>query len=163
MYCSLIFSITLLASLFSNVLAFGTLYRGDNRDPATIKAAGGFNAFRTSGPCGTDLLKQHSSNRLGSNDPFVSTSQSMERAEDFERAYVYYIDSSKITNQKWDVNTYVPDGITSEVEVAVCYSIPWSAVISVQQQKGSSYVPINMPKKRAAFAHDARARAEVQV
>jgi hypothetical protein len=158
MHFSPVFTVTVLASLFSNALALGTLYRGDNRDPATIKAAGGITAFRTSGPCGSDLLKQHSSKKLGNQDPFVSTSQSMDKAEDFERAYVYYIDSSKIPNQKWDVNQYVPDGITSEVEIAVCYSIPWSAIISVTKQKsGVDYQPIALPKKRSAFAHDARA------
>jgi hypothetical protein len=167
MHCSLFFGITLLASLFSNVLALGTLYRADDRDPASLKAQGGITAFRTSGDCGSNLLKSHSDKDLGTNDPFVSTSEDMEISKGFDKKYHYIIDSSKITGTKYDVNDYVPDGYIEELEIAVCFTVPWSAVISVQEKKGPrNYQPIAMPKKRSAFAHDARAaraRAEVVV
>jgi hypothetical protein len=154
----------LLTTLTSGVAAIGTIYRGDSRGPDAIKADGGFKARSTTAATSKDILDKHVGDVLGANDPFVSCSSNMEVSKDFGD-YLYTIDSSKIPNKIWDVNAELddPDGMfEEEMEMAVEHVVPWAAVVSVQHKEGGIFKPIAKPAKRAAFAHDARARASLE-
>ena len=152
---------SLLTSLISGVAAFGTIYRGDTRSPDEIKADGGFKARSTTGATSKEILDAHVGDTLKENDPFVSCSTNMEVSKEFGD-YLYFLDSSKITNKIWDVNAVLedPDEMFNwEMEAAVEYFVPWAAVVSVEKKDGDEFKPITKPAKRAPFAHDAPARA----
>ncbi|KAH8716785.1 hypothetical protein GQ44DRAFT_775917 [Phaeosphaeriaceae sp. PMI808] len=153
---------SLLTSLISGVAALGTLYRCDTRDPATIKAGGGFKSWGRGTPTQARLIS-HTVAVNTDIDPFIATTTDMECGVFGD--YRYTLDSSKITNKIWDVNAeYKKAGKMNhaehEMEQAVEFEIPWAAVISVHHKKGGMFVPMAMPAKRAPFAHDARARLE---
>ncbi|KAH8730346.1 hypothetical protein GQ44DRAFT_700173 [Phaeosphaeriaceae sp. PMI808] len=153
------FYISLLASLISGIAAVGTIYRGDGRSPETVKASGGLTAWSTTGETSLKTLKWHVEDSIGDTDPFVSCTTDMEKAK-FEK-YLYIIDSSKVTNQMWDVNALLgAHNHAAEMEISVSHVVPWAAIVGIQQKQGNMYVAIPKPAKRAAFAHDARARLE---
>jgi hypothetical protein len=65
---SRIVSFTALLALLSPALA--TVYRADSRSPQEIKDAGGFKAWN---PAGTGSVIDHANNKLGDQDPWIST------------------------------------------------------------------------------------------
>ncbi|KAF2647227.1 ADP-ribosylation [Lophiostoma macrostomum CBS 122681] len=152
----------LLAPLISGVAALGTLYRCDQRDPATVKAAGGFKSWGADTPS-VERLYKHVEGTDTATDPFISTSTDIECGQ--HGKYRYTIDSSNITQKIWDVNAELTkaggeDGFAFEMEQAVEFEIPWVAVISVEMKRGGFgwFEPMSMPAKQAPFAHDAHAR-----
>lgn len=148
----------LLSSLLNGVVALGTLYRCDNRDPATIKAGGGFKS-KGGDTANQENLFKHVAGWSYPNDPFISTSDYSD-CQQYGR-YRYTIDPSKISNKIWDVNAEYrkankPNNMEEEYEQSVEREIPWSAVISVAQWNGEFFDFMAMPAKRATFGRDAR-------
>jgi hypothetical protein len=155
----LIFCITLLASLIGSVAALGTIYRGDNRSPETVKASGGLTARSLTGECSEKTLRWHAEDSIGDTDPFVSCTTDLEVAS-FAN-YLYTIDPSKVPNKIWDVNAVIGSHANQrEMEQAVEHVVPWAAILSVQKKEGGTYVAIPMPAKRAASVHERRPRLE---
>lgn len=156
---------SVLATLLSSVAAYGTIYRFDNRDPATIKSGGGFKS-RGNDPATQENLFKHCGPGSYANDPFISTSPLMDLSH--HGTYRYSVDSSKITNKIWNVaEEYQKAGkkndYAEEQELSVQNEIPWSAVLAVAKWSDEEFMfqALEMPKKRAMFAHDAR-RAEIE-
>jgi hypothetical protein len=157
---------SVLSTLLSGVAAYGTIYRFDNRAPATIKNGGGFKS-KGGDPATQENLFKHCGPGSYANDPFISTSPLMDLSH--HGNYRYTLDSSKIPDNKiWNVaEEYRKAGkkndYEEEQELSIEREIPWSAVIAVAQfsEEDFMFKPLDMPKKRAMFAHDAR-RAEIE-
>ncbi|KJR89263.1 uncharacterized protein SPSK_06621 [Sporothrix schenckii 1099-18] len=138
-----------------------TLYRGDSRDPSTIKAAGGFKSKGASHRLGPDPVAtvfQHVEGTLKypSRDPYVSTSSDLAQARKKagKTGYVYTIDTAGITGLFTDVAAAYAAaqkryGHADEKEFAALGTIPWSHVTSIQDGKGKA---VALPTKRAAGA-----------
>lgn len=154
----------LLSALQSGVLAFGTLYRCDKRNFATIKAAGGFKSKGSDTATQENLFK-HVDGWSYPNDPFISTTTMYDCQQYGD--YRYTLDQSKIHNTLWDVNAeYVKAGKTNiheeEYEISVEREIPWDAVIAVHQWNGEVFEVRDMPARRSMITRDARrARAGI--
>jgi hypothetical protein len=156
---------SVLSTLLSGVAAYGTIYRFDNRPPATIKSGGGFKS-KGSDAATQDNLFKHCGPGSYANDPFISTSPLMDLSH--HGNYRYSLDSSKIPSKIWNVaEEYQKAGkkndYAEEQELSVQNEIPWAAVITVAQFSEEEFMfkPLPMPKKRAMFAHDTR-RAEIE-
>lgn len=156
--------LSLLTSLISGVAALGTLYRCDDRAPATIKAEGGFKSWGSDTPS-FERLYTHVEGTDTDTDPFISTTTVFECGQ--HGKYRYTIDSSKITNKIWDVNAEFAKAnkenyFEDEMEQSVEFAIPWAAVLAVEEKVRGIFRPMAMPAKRAPFAHDARGRARLE-
>lgn len=145
---------SLLASLVSGVLST-TLYRGDSRNPKTIKDAGGFKAKGFTNPEGTLFEHVEGTLKHPSRDPFISTSDSIEVSEKHAgKGYLYTLDSTKISEKIYDVAAEYEQagkkyGHADEKEFAVVKLIPWAAVTKIQKKKDGEWKTIKMPTKRA--------------
>jgi hypothetical protein len=145
---------SLLASLVSGVLST-TLYRGDSRNPKTIKDAGGFKAKGFANPEGTLFEHVEGTLKHPFRDPFISTSDSIEVSEKHAgKGYLYTLDSTKISEKIYDVAAEYEQagkkyGHADEKEFAVVKLIPWAAVTKIQKKKDGEWKTIKMPTKRA--------------
>lgn len=129
-----------------------TLYRGETRNPATIKAAGGFKskgATHNLGPDGTVFQHVEGTLKYPSRDPYISTSSDIgeARKKAGSKGYVYTIDTTGITGTFVDVaaeyeklkKTY---GHASEKEFAAYLAIPWANIVAAQEAKTGKAVPL---------------------
>ncbi|KAL1887812.1 hypothetical protein Sste5346_009987 [Sporothrix stenoceras] len=149
------FFVGLLAWLVAGVVATipHTLYRGDTRNPATIKAAGGFKskgATHKLGPDGTVIQHVEGTLKYPSRDPYISTSSDIAEARKKagSKGYVYTIDTTGITSTFVDVAAeYVKInkkyGHADEKEFAAYLTIPWANIVSAQEAKSGKAVPLS--------------------
>ena len=127
--------VTFLALLGPSLAA--SLYRMDFRTPSEVHAAGGLVSYN---PHGTGSVIDHVDNKLGHDDPWVSTTSDKKFAASGAtspgNAYVYKIDPkspNKLTikdSAKEFAKAHKQHPHPSEAEFSVYGSVPWENIIS---------------------------------
>lgn len=107
-------------------------YRMDDRSPATIQAARGFVAHN---PSGTGSIIDHAENKLGLDDPWISTSPNLHLLQCGATypgdCYIYYVDISglyTIDVEEQFQNANLPNPHPAEQEISVHGYIPWDRI-----------------------------------
>lgn len=129
-----------------------TLYRGDTRAPAAIKAAGGFKskgATHKLGPDGTVIQHVEGTLKYPSRDPYISTSSDLAEARKKagSKGFVYTIDTTGITDTFVDVAAEYAKlqkkyGHSDEKEFAAHLFIPWAHIVAAQEAKSGKAVSL---------------------
>jgi hypothetical protein len=141
----LVYFVSFLALLGTALAVPGTLYRMTPDPPATAKQNGGLIAHN---PDGTGSVIDHAENTLGNDDPWVSSTEDLAFAQSGATypgyAYVYYIDSSKLTTEVVEVaaefaNAGRPNPHPAEKEWSIKREIPWNAIIKWDRFFRSKY------------------------
>lgn len=142
----------LFAWLLSGAVAAvpGTVYRGDKRKPADIKAAGGLwskGSTHKLGPKGTLFEHVTKSLKYPQRDPFVSTTDDYQVAVEQidNNGYVYYIDTTGLESRFYDCASEYRKAkkkypYPNEREFSAEGGIPWSSIYQWDKIKNGQAV-----------------------
>lgn len=134
------------------------LYRGDKRGPAAIKTAGGFKGYGTSDKITVfnHVTKQYPPPTRAPQDPFVSTSSSKTKSEEFG-TFVYTLNPAAIHSPIFDtIKEFAAISKThpypAELEFAVKGIVPFAAITKVETKKDGQWRELKEVNGKWVFA-----------